>query len=455
MQQTPLNWALTLALIAAAMGYQALVVLPMGLPADLLISNSIIMIGCTVLALTGSPFRAGPYQSVMAFFAIFFGIVPPLHFSQEVLFWGADNAVLSYYAPAMILALISIAGFHVSYRLAARISVHLDRPTLRSAQRISPSRLLAVSLLATLAVYAMNKFSVGSVLIRGGQSKSLLPIGQTNHLIYQFVIFPMPSVAFILYAVQTKKPDRWWVILAVLMLAANPPTGMARFQAAALYIAAALAAFPFLLRMRPVIPIGLLFGMLLIFPTLELFRYFGAANQAAFSTNFLFQGHFDSFQSLAAALENGAITWGYALLGVALFFVPRALWPEKPIGSGSALAEQEGYYFSNISMNLIGEGYTNFGIAGAIAFMVAAGALLGKLDRHFWLVSPNKPVFRTQYLLSIGLVFFIMRGDLLSSVAFTVGIMISAWLVNAVSLAVHKGHRRANGAIKPTERPSA
>jgi hypothetical protein len=176
--------------------------------------------------------------------------------------------------------------------------------------------------------------------------------------------------------------------------------------------------------------------MFFVFPILDMFRRVSSEGfNISWSTDFLYHGHFDSFQSFARALDVDIITWGYQLLGNILFFVPRSLWPGKPIGSGAFLANETQLEYSNISMNYLAEGYINFGIFGSFIFIAFAGWFLSRLDcraRFGWIgLSGTERVF---YLLAIGLVFFVMRGDLLSSISYIFGHLFSIVAINRFTL---------------------
>lgn len=67
-------------------------------------------------------------------------------------------------------------------------------------------------------------------------------------------------------------------------------------------------------------------------------------------------------------------------------FVPRIIWPEKPVtaGSGNIVAEMTGLNLSTSSSFGVGnvmEFYINFGLAGIIAGFLGLGFLIGLLDR--------------------------------------------------------------------------
>ena len=79
----------------------------------------------------------------------------------------------------------------------------------------------------------------------------------------------------------------------------------------------------------------------------------------------------------------------YSYFLVAL--VPRVIWPNKPIVMDETvkfevefgLTSEEGAQYTAIGPTLIGEGFVNFGIFGALAVMFLQGALLGVLEEVF------------------------------------------------------------------------
>ena len=80
-------------------------------------------------------------------------------------------------------------------------------------------------------------------------------------------------------------------------------------------------------------------------------------------------------------------------------------------------------------MPFIGEGFVNFGVIGSCLFMFLLGVILGNLDRIAWKVKNLNQdcLFLYYYYLLFGMVFFIMRGDLINSMAFLVSLTASFW----------------------------
>jgi len=141
--------------------------------------------------------------------------------------------------------------------------------------------------------------------------------------------------------------------------------------------------------------------------------------------HFLQAGHFDAYQNFTRLISIDYISYGYQLYGPLFFFMPRVIWETKPIGSGHLLAELSNMDFTNISMPLIAEGYINFGIVGSLIFIGLFGLLSKYFDSLYWelkqITSTN--IYYAIYYLLIGLSLFILRGDLMSSFAYSITIV--------------------------------
>ena len=139
-------------------------------------------------------------------------------------------------------------------------------------------------------------------------------------------------------------------------------------------------------------------------------------------------GNYDAWRMLVAAVrhnfEYGSVL-GRQLLGVILFFVPSSLWHSKPIGSGAMLIQSEfgSDIFSNVSCPLVAEGYVNFGFFGVVIFGLILGLFVAKLDVFYWNIfekEKQKSLF-SPYLFLVFMLFFVLRGDLLSGFAYVCG----------------------------------
>ena len=220
-------------------------------------------------------------------------------------------------------------------------------------------------------------------------------------------------------------------------LIANFPTAIPRYWLATFYLGALLLFFKEnLKRNMHLFATFMVSALLLIFPILSILRFNSNeiktkfdSIEKVFSYSFL-GGDFDAYSSLCSTINyvsTHGITWGKQLATVLLFFVPRNIWPSKSVGSGALVNKLEHSDFTNFSSTFIAEGYINFGIIGSVIFIIGLAIFIARYDHWYWF-SGRKNFNFIVYPAAIGMMFFMLRGDLLSSFAYSVGIYSSGWI---------------------------
>ncbi|WP_306534119.1 hypothetical protein [Geobacter sp.] len=129
--------------------------------------------------------------------------------------------------------------------------------------------------------------------------------------------------------------------------------------------------------------------------------------------------NFDAFAILASTTRYTAISgysFGEQLLLPALFWVPRAVWPTKPIGTSDMVAGYLDLFSLNVSAPLWAEGYVNFSIPGLILFLFFFGRLARTSDDfHVKTTDQTIPAFPTVISAFFSAnTFILLRGDLTS-----------------------------------------
>ncbi|XZF13585.1 hypothetical protein ACTHGU_17530 [Chitinophagaceae bacterium MMS25-I14] len=242
-----------------------------------------------------------------------------------------------------------------------------------------------------------------------------------------------------------------WIIGCCVFV--NFPLSLPRYLTATLYIAIFITSGTALLRKRYFFAVSLILLILVIYPMLGLLRY---EPQKTFDllqdvrgiyAQALIYGDFDAYTSICHTIEyvaaNGS-SHGYQLLGALLFFVPRSIWPTKPIGSGAMIHEPTATGFHNISSPFYAEGIINFGLAGAVIFIAVMTVITTYYDIYYWRRKEEQPAEPTYahifYPAALILFFFVLRGDLMSSLAYLTGFCISGyalhWLLHVRKTAV-------------------
>lgn len=247
----------------------------------------------------------------------------------------------------------------------------------------------------------------------------------------------------------------------VFLIVAYFPTGLSRYAMAAVY-GGVLLTFSNRLKRGRIFMQLFLAAFLIVLPFLNAFR------NTAFSDVNIFQslqniitnlgdvwlaGDYDAYTLLTMVIDHvqtDGLTWGYQLLGVLLFWVPRRFWPTKPVGSGHMVATAKGWSFTNLSCPLPAEMYINFGLAGIFLLGFFIGKALTKLDNKYW-GSADRTGNHPRYIDPLYhclafFCFFVSRGDLLSSTAYVVA-YIAIWIVivmPSVSMRSQKENARKN-----------
>jgi len=404
---------------------------------------SIVLFSTCVLGLFFGPSKWFGIKSIFYVFNIFFFcIIPALEMNAGVVHWDGPLDVFDKYSITVTYSIVLVAIFEISYRVFyISGGLKLSNYIYRSQHNYNVYLIILFSFMSAIIIYAYNGFLPQSVMLRSGYLTDRVQLTQTQWLIYQYFIYPIPTISFIIYLNYCKRASINTLILLFIFIFSNPITGMARFQAASLYIAVFLSLYPSLIKHKVILSTLLIIGLIFIFPALDIFRFFGQREYGhIFSTDFLYNGTFDSFQSFARVIGNDdIITYGRQLLGSFLFFIPRSLWAEKPYGSGAFVAEEMDLNFSNIAINYMAEGYINFGILGSILFIIFAAYISSRMDKNFYkFFYVESRWHKPFYLIFIGLSFFIMRGDLLSSVSYALGHLAATialtWLTRSLPL---------------------
>lgn len=368
----------------------------------------------------------------------FLGLIPWLHHSNGETIWrGAPLDETTLFDVNLLIIVANFSTFlahQITFRSTRKKTT--DEPPIRN-MRISAIVLLLISAAGFAGVLLVNGFNIRLILFRGvvDQTRDALSGSSAINLIISMVSRMTPVFSFYIAYTRLRKHFITKTLLLVLLILSVFPTGVPRYFVAYAYI-------PLLLMMAPMLRSGatfsavFLFSLLFVFPLLDQFRTFSGFDSISLtpSREFFFLGHFDAFENLGSAVESNFISNGYQLLGALLFFVPRSIWPDKPVGSGYEMANQQGYVFNNISMPFLGEGFVNFGYLGVVLFAIVIGIIMGYLDKAR---APRNIKGRIGYQNSVyyflfGGIFFISRGDLLSSFAYLSASLFVAWLVGAI-----------------------
>lgn len=355
-------------------------------------------------------------QLFYLFIIVFMGLAPLSQYLGDETVWEPAPFTPDQYLKANLLVALCCAAFECGRRLARspKRKISAEPPA------VSPARLIALSAAAAVGVAVYYRYNLCALVDRTIYEELMFSESVMGILAVNYVLRSVPMMCLIV-ALAGRGASMWQkVALAVIAVGAAMPTAMPRQQVAALYLPAMVLAVPWL-RGPKRLTLCLLWALLLLFPVMTALR--GGA------VYFLHSADFDAYEIMCRAVDRGYITWGAQLLGVLLFFVPRALWAAKPVASGYWMCYAENYGNDNLSMPLIGEGYLNFGIAGALGFTLLAGWGARWCDQRW---ATARAPWQTAYLVLLAYVIFLQRGPLMSAYSMlccTLLALALAWLI--------------------------
>lgn len=340
------------------------------------------------------------------------------------------------YQRFQLMMLVIIIVYNVVYYHFHSI-IRIDT-SYNSYREPSTRVLVFLALFAMIIVLFRYRNNVQYLFIRGIEGSWHTVENDTNvmsSLLFSKIIRPLPFACFLIASIYNKS-IRVRLFLFLMMLITLFPTSLARNAVMMYWLPVAILLFPVLSKPNVFVLI-MLFGLLVVFPFFDNFRYYDGSISFSFSFDYLNTMNFDAGQEFMIVMKLKLITWGRQLMGALLFFIPRSLWPAKPLGSGATLAAEQGT-FSNISMPFFAEGYINYGLLGILLFTFGIAIVSAFLDKKYWKSSAFASNIRITpyYLILVGAAFFIMRGDLMSSYSFTLATLFDVWFVKKISMPI-------------------
>jgi oligosaccharide repeat unit polymerase len=385
------------------------------------------------------------YKIFFFFIFFFFGIAPLIEFKYVVSFFGMGVIPADEYVFAYITLIPFFIIYDIIYNIVRKKKTRLGdklykifdhSPSIvNNKYRFSKKSTIAIILLIILSLLITldyNQYSFINLLVRGGEDISRTEMEKSFALIINIFVRPICIIFFLYYSLLgSSRYLRWFLFFMAIIITA--PTGMPRFLAAALYIPILLISFKFFRKENSLMYV-LVGGLLFVFPFLNQFRFYSSGGEHHFG--FVFEmftsGDFDSFSTYVRIVNADFITWGEQFKGALLFFVPRSIWPDKPLSSGMFYADNFNAIYDNLAVNYFAEGYLNFGFIGVLFFTVLLAYYCALFDKIYWTKSllTNKNGFTVLYFISLGLLVFLLRGDLMNGFAYTTGLFLCVFFIN-------------------------
>ena len=211
-----------------------------------------------------------------------------------------------------------------------------------------------------------------------------------------------------------------------------------------IYIALIYLFFPKLLNSNAKFFLFMFLSMVIVFPLSSTLTHIDASLEQIFVKpsliyeSFLRFGtisgafeslHYDAFSNIMATVEYVklyGLSWGYQLLGVCLFFVPRSLWTTKPLSTGELIGnhlfDTTPRNFTNLSNSVVSEGFINFGFIGIVVLAIVLAYFIVKFI--IWHRSEDCLKQFIAFYFAVHLM-FLLRGDLTNGFSYFIGPLLS------------------------------
>ncbi len=348
--------------------------------------------------------RAAPLMFDFFFWVyvyIFLGIAPTVQIRSGQLSTTTPGMDPALDSPTAWVVVLGLLGYEVG-RFAW--SAVRDRREVAPPPElgIKPSRTMVLFGIALLgSAYYLSRIGLGAALgsreAATNAREAAWPDPAMRAIFQALAIYPMLVVVGALSQLRGRVVEAGnrrlatglIVVAVVCLLAIVNPISSARYTLGTVLFALAVfaGATATVTRTRITMAVTLL-GFIFVFPIADAFRRASGSNvtgRAGFFDEYLANPDYDSFWQIANALSftiDGLVQPFQQVLGSIFFWVPRSLWPGKPIDTGAMLAQYRGYVVENLSAPAWAELLANAGIAGVVLGFIIFGCLLYEVDRR-------------------------------------------------------------------------
>jgi len=202
--------------------------------------------------------------------------------------------------------------------------------------------------------------------------------------------------------------------LVIANLFVNNPISSPRYRFGGVALALLAVLWPLFNRRRLRLWVcGLLFGVMVAFPLLEVFRYDTRNTDIAPLKELLLTspdfGMFQQELNAQVYVDEQGFTLGEQVLGVVLGYFPRALWPGKPIDTGDLIVRTNAI---NASASLWATVFVDGGFLAVVATFLAYGWLTRICEQQYLWRWQESSFIAAAIPLYAGFQIILLRGDL-------------------------------------------
>lgn len=333
--------------------------------------------------------QVGQIDIVALIYFLFFCIVPLQNVQNGVILFGEIQQGWRYplrdFALVYALALFS---FGCMARAVTRATA-LPMPVYRISPKAKP----------VLFIVAIIAF-VATVFLHGGIAKVLTPPLLRDDNVLEAVTpatLAIHAIMTLMYMAAARGrphvldvPALAVMLLSLLFVAS--PLNVSRFALIGVWVPIVLFTFRPLLRTAIFYP-ATMFGLFVLVPLLGFYSRWGLSgegpnpSQDGSSIFTLHDMNVVEFSLEAIAyVERAGFQLGRVLTSTVFIHVPRVFWPDKPYASnllvGGQLADLFAYGNPNIAVPFMMDGYMDFGLVGAILYVMGFAYIFYLLSKH-------------------------------------------------------------------------
>jgi len=144
---------------------------------------------------------------------------------------------------------------------------------------------------------------------------------------------------------------------------------------------------------------------------------------------------YDNYLFIIDNIRELGMLYGSSLIKMFIFFIPRVIWPSKPIDVQLLIVEENiNFTFAggtSQSMNLIGEVFWNFGTLGIPLIFFLLGILFKVIDKN---ILSSSRFYKSLYIVFSPTIFLIWRGAVSTTVVDSLIVLIVCILIFFISL---------------------
>ena len=350
------------------------------------------------------------------FFFLF--LAPLLQYLSNYKMWQFDVKVEDYIKTNIVLFIWFLIYFlFYNYVFKGNIKSKKEEDAI-TFSKTNLNRFVFISLISLVIMSLLIGFK--NLFLRSANNV-VISIGFINTIVNNSLrTISVYSLAYSLYYFKKEKKCTllYIIVFFILTIILNYPVSTTRYWSGAVYLGIAIIMFKNIIKGR-MFDIGLLFVFAILFPIFQLFKWYGLTdiingNATRELINVYNNADFDAYSMFVRAfyyVDENSITYGKQLFSTLLFFIPRAIWPNKSLPTGELIATFQNQTFTNLSCPLPAEAYVNFGYIGIIIYAIILSWGFKKMDCIYWKTSNKIRYIDYIYPFSIGLLILWLRGS--------------------------------------------